>query len=226
MDNNINRNNIASFLLFVLLLSPAVLVAGNGNDVAVSLLDKAVKVMRDDAGVRMDFTYAVSDADGEVLFSDNGYFCLGRSADVQAAERYTLQMQQVRIWCNGERQWNFMEQTNEIYITAADSEEAQGLSPLHLMQLYKSGEYECSVEAVAADNVVTLASKAGTSEFSRIKVWLSAGNSRLVKLQMFTSDGNVAEIVIDAYKPHCSFDSSLFECPLSEYPDAEVVDMF
>ena len=214
------------FLLTLLVLPMAVLVAENGSDAAVSVLDKAVQVMKGDAGVSMEFTYTVSDANGDALFGDKGSFCLDKSNGAQAVDRYTLQMRQLRIWCNGERQWNYMSQTNEIYITAADSEEAQSLSPLYLMQLYKSGLYKCSSKSVADKNVVTLRSLDGSADFSEIKVWLSAKSSRLVKLEMHTADGNCARILIDGYKSGCSFESAVFECPINDYPDAEVIDMY
>ena len=222
MNNSINR--ICSLLL-VLLLLPAALVAGGDNGNAVALLDKAVEALRADAGVKMEFTYTACDGNGNALFADKGTFCLDKRDAAHAVERYTLLMQQLCVWNNGKCQWNYMAQTNEIYITSADSEEAQSLSPLYLMQLYKSGQYRCSAETGAQGSVVVLRSIDDASEFSEIKVFLSAGDVRLVKLQMLTSDGNSAVIVVDDYKHGCAFNDAIFECPLDEYPDAEVVDM-
>ena len=222
MNNGINR--IYSLLL-VLLLLPAALVAGGDNGNAVALLDKAVEALRADSGVTMEFSYTAYDGNGDVLFTDKGTFCLDKKNPAHAVERYALLMQQLRVWNNGKCQWNYMAQTNEIYITSADSEEAQNLSPLYLMQLYKSGQYRCSAESSAQGSVVVLRSIDDASEFIEIKVFLSAKTMRLVKLQMLTSDGNSAVIVVDDYKHGCTFNDAIFECPLNEYPDAEVVDM-
>ena len=227
LEMNIVYMNMKRLQLLLMLLLPlSLLFADNGKNLAVSVLDKAVQVMKSDAGVSMEFTYTVSDANGDALFNDKGYFCLDKNPEANTAERYTLQMQQLRIWCNGERQWNYMAQTNEIYITAADSEEAQSLSPLYLMQLYKSGLYQCSLQTVAGKDVITLRSTDSATDFTEIKVWLSTKNSRLTRLQMVTADGSCAQIVIDDYKSGCSFKSGMFECPIGEYRDAEVIDMF
>ena len=216
---------IKTHLLLLLMLLPTLLYAENGNDAAISLLDKAVEALRADAGVTMEFSYTAYDGNGDVLFTDKGTFCLDRRDAARAVERYALLMQQLRVWNNGKCQWNYMAQTNEIYITSADSEEAQNLSPLYLMQLYKSGQYRCSAESSAQGSVVVLRSIDDASEFIEIKVFLSAKTMRLVKLQMLTSDGNSAVIVVDDYKHGCTFNDAIFECPLNEYPDAEVVDM-
>ena len=217
---------IKTHLLLLLMLLPTLLNAENGNDAAISLLDKAVEALRADAGVTMEFSYTAYDGNGDVLFTDKGTFCLDKKNPAHAVERYALLMQQLRVWNNGACQWNYMAQTNEIYITSADSEEAQNLSPLYLMQLYKSGQYKCSIEAGSQGSVVVLSSINDASEFSEIKVFLSAKTMRLVKLQMLTSDGNSAVIVVDGYKHGCTFGDAVFECPLNEYPDAEVIDMF
>ena len=75
-------------LLMLLLLPASVLFADNGKNAAVSVLDKAVQVMKSDAGVSMEFTYTVSDADGDALFNDKGYFCLDKNSDANLCSEY------------------------------------------------------------------------------------------------------------------------------------------
>ena len=60
---NMPKKNIVSMymkrlqvLLMLLLLPASVLFADNGKNAAVSVLDKAVQVMKSDAGVSMEFT--------------------------------------------------------------------------------------------------------------------------------------------------------------------------
>jgi outer membrane lipoprotein-sorting protein len=190
------------------------------------MLDKAVEKIKSGAGVQMDFVFEQIDAaSGNILATDKGLFCIDNNTTADAMQRFSLQMEQLKIWCNGERQWNYMAQTNEIYVTAANSEEAQGLSPVYIMQLYKTGEYNCTLETVADKHIITLASTNDEAEFVNVIVSINAKTLRIVEIVLVGRDNNRTAIKVKNYKPGSVFDSTLFECPIGEYPDAEVIDM-
>lgn len=223
MEQQIIRRLKLSMLLAMIL--PTMLFADDNKSVAVTLLDKAVEAIKADVGVQMDFTYEFSDANGDVHVTDKGFFCVDNCPENKDIQLYTLQMQQMKIWCNGKKQWNYMAQTNEVYLTAANSDEAQSLSPLYLMQLYKSGDYNCSADAKSGNSVVTLTSANEETEFNKIFVTLDTKTLHLERITLVDRDGNSIEIVINAYKSDCKFESHLFEFPANEYSDAELIDM-
>ena len=92
---------------------PLFAVAQNG---AVAMLDKAVAVIKSDAAVQMDYDYTVYDDDDVIVYSDNGTMRLDN-------DRYSLIMENMKVWCNGKVQWSYMKDIDEVYITDADSEE-------------------------------------------------------------------------------------------------------
>lgn len=209
------------FLLMVLWM-PAVLIAGEKE--AVAVLDATVARIKADAGVQMDFKYTVYDADGSLLFADKGAFSMDDNSDGQKEQRYALLLEQMKIWCDGNRQWNYLADTNEIYITPAGSEEAQNFSPIYLMELYKNG-YSCSLKEDGGKSVVTLVATDDENEFDEVEVHVDKATSRPVKLLLNMGDNGYTEIAISNYRAGCTFDKMLFVCPIEKFPGVEVIDM-
>lgn len=208
--------------LILLLMLPLALYAD--NDKAVKVLDTAVAKLKSDTGVQMEFVYSVFDADASLQFSEKGILLIDSDRLVKGKECFALLLEQLKIWCNGTAQWNYSGQTNEIYITDADSEEAQNLSPIYIMQLYKNG-YGCSMKEEAKRCVITLLPVDAEREFSQVVVTIEKESLKPVTIVLYMNGNGSAEIVMNNYKTGCAFNIKQFTCPLDEYPDAEVVDM-
>ena len=121
--------------LFLLLLLPFVGFSQQLD--ADALLDKVVETMKNDAPLQMDYSYTVYDDDGTVLLKDKGVMRL-------EGNRYSLVMDKMGVWCDGETQWSYMLDIDEVYITDAASDEAQNLSPLFIIENYRK---RCSKKA-------------------------------------------------------------------------------
>ncbi|MBO5807260.1 MAG: hypothetical protein J6Q98_03590, partial [Bacteroidaceae bacterium] len=102
-------------VILLLLLLPAMAFA---QSAAVEFLDKAVAAMKADAAVQMDYSSTVYDENGKAVQTDKGVMRLD-------GNRYSLLMDEMKVWCNGKVQWSYMSSVNEIYITDAASDEAQ-----------------------------------------------------------------------------------------------------
>ena len=190
---------------------------------ATDVLDAAIKKIKSDVGIRMNIEMTIYDVDGGVMYTDEGSLLVGNSVATKK-ERYVLLLENMKIWCNGTTQWNYMAQTNEIYITEADSEEAQTFSPVYLMQLYKQN-YDCSLRKEGGYNVVTLMSNNEDNEYKKIDIYINGHNSLLDKIELSMGQGGSTKIAITDYKSKCKFEKSQFVCPVKEFPDAEIVDM-
>ena len=122
-------------VILLLLLLPAMAFA---QSAAVEFLDKAVAAMKADAAVQMDYSSTVYDEDGKAVQTDKGVMRLD-------GNRYSLLMDEMKVWCNGNVQWSYMSSVNEIYITDAASDEAQNMSPLYIMEKFRDG-FDASME--------------------------------------------------------------------------------
>lgn len=203
-----------SFFIICLML-PLMLFAQ--TPAATALLEQAVKKIEADAAVQMTFAYTVYDNAGEEQFSDEGALKL-------AGGKYALHISPMRLWCDGETQWNYMASNNELYITQAGSDEAQIYNPVYLMGLYKEG-YDCEVKSVGGKKQVTLSATSADASFDKVEITLDAESLRPTAMTIFVAGQGYTKILINGYKPKCMFDARVYKCPVEDFPGVEIVDM-
>ena len=183
---------------------------------ADAVLDKALASIKADLPVRMDYDYKVFDDNTELLMNDKGVIYIDNN-------RYALLMQDMKVWCDGETQWSYMREINEVYITDAAADEAQNLSPLYVMEHYRDGY---SRSAVSKDGFTAVMLKAMNedSDVECVLLLISEENYRLVSMIISMPGQGAVEIDLDGYVAKCGVDD-VFTCPLDDFREAEVIDM-
>lgn len=200
--------------LFLLLLLP---FGGAAQQLdADALLDKVVATMKDDAPLQMDYSYTVYDDDNTVVLRDKGVMRLD-------GNRYSLVMDKMGVWCDGETQWSYMLDIDEIYITDASSDEAQNLSPLFIIENYRRG---CSKKVEIQDGVlfVTLQAIAG-GDIEKVLLDVNADDNRLKAMTVFMAGQGYVKVLLDKYQINCNFASDVYKCPVEELGASEIIDM-
>ena len=201
------------FLLLSMLQLPLFSQTTAGGTNAV--LDKAVAALKADVPVRMDYTYRVLDADGDVLQADKGVIYID-------GNRYALLMQDMKVWCDGATQWSYMREINEVYVTDAMSDEAQNLSPLYVMENYRNGRSVLS-SVKGGLRVVTL--QAADAGVESVVLHIADNNNRLVAMFINMPGQGCVEVTLDGYVSKCGVGDDTFVCPLDEFGEAEIIDM-
>ena len=183
---------------------------------ADALLDKVIHTMKADAPLQMDYSYTVYEDDNSIVMQDKGVMRL-------EGNRYSLIMDKMGLWCNGETQWSYMQEIDEIYITDAMSDEAQNLSPLFIMENYREG---CTKEVEIKDGKLTIVLHVpADSDIEKVVLSVDSGSSRLTAMDVFMRGQGYMEVKLDGYHKNCVFASDIYECPVKEYSTAEIVDM-
>ena len=182
-----------------------------------SVLDRAVDVLKNDAAVEMDYAYTVYDDDNEAVYNDRGVMKLDN-------ERYSLLMDEMKVWCDGKTQWSYMKEIDEVYITTADSDEAQNLSPLYIIEKYKK-EYSVTCAEKGVCRLVTMSAVDPDAEVSRVELLINNKDFRLAGIVIYMQSQGRVEVMLDNYKAKCNFGKKEYECPLEEFSTAEIVDM-
>lgn len=200
--------------LFLLLLLPFVVFSQQLD--ADALLDKVVETMKNDAPLQMDYSYTVYDDDGTVLLKDKGVMRL-------EGNRYSLVMDKMGVWCDGETQWSYMLDIDEVYITDAASDEAQNLSPLFIIENYRKG---CSKKAEMQNGMllVTLQSVDG-GEIEKVLLGVDAEDNRLKTMTIFMAGQGYIDVLLDKYQINCIFASDVYKCPIEELDASDIIDM-
>ena len=183
---------------------------------ASAVLDKALAGLKKSLPVRMDYDYEVFDVDGEQLQSDKGIIYIDNN-------RYALLMQDMKVWCDGEVQWSYMREVDEIYVTDADSDEAQNLSPLYIMEYYREG---CSASAVSEGGAVavTLKSMSG-GDVESVQLFIRESDYRLVSMVISMPGQGSVLVKLDGYVANCGVGDKVFKCPVDEFAGCEIIDM-
>ena len=204
------------FFVFLAMLQLP-LFAQNEEVDADIVLDKALANIKADLPVRMDYDYKVFDDNTELLLNDKGIIYIDDN-------RYALLMQDMKVWCDGETQWSYMREINEVYITDAAADEAQNLSPLYVMEHYREG---FSRSAVSKDGFTAVMLKAMNedSDVECVLLLISEENYRLFSMIISMPGQGAVEIDLDGYVAKCGVDDDVFTCPLDDFREAEVIDM-
>ena len=203
-------------LLIFLLLLPFLALAQSSD--AAALLDKVSATIKADAALQMDYTYTIYDEDDAVLYKDKGTMKLCDS-------KYMLDMENMKVWCDGKTQWSYMKDIDEVYITAADSEEAQNLSPLYIMEMYRDNSSLAMTELSDGAVLVTMAMLDVDADINRLELFVNAGTSRLTGMFVYMPGQGCVEVQLDNYVPRCKFADKTYVCPVDRFPTAEIVDM-
>ena len=204
-------------LLFLVLAMLQLPLFAQSADEANVVLDKALAALKADAPVCMDYTYRVVDEDGELLQDDKGVIYVDGG-------RYALLMQDMKVWCDGVTQWSYMREVDEIYVTDADSEEAQNLSPLYVMEHYREG---FSVSAVNEAGVVAVTLKPvdADSDVECVQLFILEDGYRLSAMVISMPGEGGVLVELDGYIADCGVGDEIFVCPLDNFQTAEVIDM-
>ena len=187
---------------------------------AEKLLDKAVSLIKSDSGVQMNFSITLLDSSGDDMFKDDGVLKI-------AGERFTLLTDEMKLWCDGETQWSYISQNNEIYISEPNADDARAFSPLHIMELYKSG-FKSEVDKAASKpnaDAVVLTSVARGNEIKKVSILLDKRINLPSSMDVKYENGTSAKIVVNTYKQGCKFSVKDFRCRVKDFRGAEVVDM-
>ncbi len=204
-------------LLSVLAMLQLPLFAQMSAADANAVLDKALSVLKADLPVRMDYVYDVLDDERESLQGDKGVIYID-------SDRYALLMQDMKVWCDGSTQWSYMREVDEVYVSDADSDEAQNLSPLYVMEHYREG---CSVSATSGDGVVTvhLRALAADAGVENVDLVISKNNYRLLSMVIAMPGQGSVEVALDGYVAKCGVGDDVFKCPLEQFTTSEIIDM-
>ena len=184
---------------------------------ANAVLDKALASLKSDLPVRMDYDYEVLDDDGEMLQGDKGIIYIDNN-------RYALLMQDMKVWCDGATQWSYMREVDEVYVTDANSDEAQSLSPLYIMEHCRDGH---SVSATSKGGVVTVALQAlgEDSGVDSVLLLIRESDYRLVSMVISMPGQGSVQVDLDGYLPGCGAGDDVFKCPLDQFGASEIIDM-
>lgn len=211
------RNKLSTLLL--LLTTTICMQAQHTSD---AVLKSIAEKLEKDCCITADLT----------LTDNTSYAVLGSNTKGTlriSKECFVIDVALFRLWFDGSTLWsmNTMNGYEEIYITTPDKDEEALFNPLNIFRQ-------------PGLTVTKNADKEGLKSISLTSQRLVIGDinlqieilynpetyriEKIVGMDRFNQSQNIA-IAINNYKSGLKLDKEAFQCPTSNYPDAEIVDM-
>lgn len=185
------------------------------------VLDKTSEVFRKAGGIEVGFTVKIL-AKGQA----NGLLV----GDIRLkGEKFFLKTTDALTWFDGETQWSYLVESEEVNISNPTSEELQGINPYALLSMYEQGfVYELGKTRTYRGRSiyeVILTASDKHKEMSRIVLYVTRDTYQPLYIVAELNNGSSTEITITNYKEGLKFADSLFVFDRKQYPRAEIIDL-
>lgn len=208
-------------LILSLLLITAVGYA-QSSEKAESILNKASKIFEQSDGVRLSFTILPDTPDGDIFDAQEGVAYIKK-------DKFKLDMPYSSTWFNGSTQWVLLKDANEVNISNPTPEEAISISPLGLLNMYKTnfklkepiegnfnGKATIEIEMIPINK---------SQEFECLIITLDKNTNSVVMVKFRTRDGSKSKLIISDYSSNNKFTNDLFQFNKDNHPGVEIIDL-
>ena len=209
-------------LMFALWATLAPLSAGAQTKEARALLDKTAEAFRKAGGVEIAFGMkAYTDGKPE-----------GESAGVirLKGEKFRLEVPGNLTWFDGETQWTYVEENEEVNVSTPTDEELRSINPYTFIYMYREG-FDCRLGEKKAQGgriaqEVVLTATDPKQDLASVTLLIEAGTYRPLSIRLEQrGTKTVSEITVTAYRTGQRYADKDFTFNPSDYPDAEVIDL-
>lgn len=194
--------------LWMLVLLPFYLGAQTDKK-AEEVLDKALSKLSGTSGVRADF-----------VGTENGFLLL-------KGEKFYLKSGGIQSWYDGNTQWSYVADTEEVNISHPTHEELQGINPYLILMRYKT-DFDYSYKGAQTRNgvkgheILLTPKHSGNREVVRVFI---SQNHQPLAIKMEQDGRTLSEINVINYQTNQKLEDGMFRFNKSLYPNAEIIDM-
>lgn len=194
-------------LFFLLMLT--LFLSAQQDTKAKNILDKTVEKYNQSKGISVIFGGSQS---GKLLLK---------------GEKFQLTTQDVTTWFDGQTQWSYLKQNEEVNISTPTPEELRAINPYAWLSLYKQGfNYRYS-------GVKTREGKQGheivltpqTKQDIQSITLLIGSDYEPIYIGILPTEGQMQEFIVHNYRTQLNLNDNAFRFDKSKYPNAEIIDM-
>ena len=194
-------------LFFLLMLTLS--LSAQQDTKAKNILDKTVEKYNQSKGISVIFGGSQS---GKLLLK---------------GEKFQLTTQDVTTWFDGQTQWSYLIQNEEVNISTPTPEELRAINPYAWLSLYKQGfNYRYS-------GVKTREGKQGheivltpqTKQDIQSITLLIGSDYEPIYIGILPTEGQMQEFIVHNYRTQLNLNDNAFRFDKSKYPNAEIIDI-
>lgn len=215
-----NKKLILSSLIlaFGVLLSP--LFAQTTNIDGNEILKKAATAYKDDGTVTLDFTMTSKQKDDNESYEEEGKATM-------VGQKFKIIIPQATIWFDGETQWVYVADSDEVNITNPEDSELRTMNPEFLFDTAKSGyqimnSRETDLNGQQAYLIEMKPNK--MNDLADINIVVSKKDYRVMEITIIDNDAE-NKFTVKNYKTQIDQAPNFYKFNPDDYPDAEIVDL-
>ena len=193
------------------------------DEEAKRILDEVSAKTRSYQTISADFTFTMDNKEMNIHEENKGSIQL-------KGKKYLVNLPDVgmKIYSDGVSVWNYMEDGNQVTISAIDSENNELMDPSALFNLYEQGFDSKYIGEKKINNKIfhelELYPNEDEHEVSKISLLVDKSKMMISSATLFGTDDNLYKINIIDFKTNVDLPDSYFEFNAGEYDDLEVID--
>lgn len=201
-------------LFFLLLMLPCVLVAQDQK--AKSILDQLSKKTKSYASIEAKFTNTFYSTVTDINEKQSGTLFL-------KDDSYRLEMEAQTIICDGETNWIYLEDEEEVNITEIDDEENE-LNPSKIFTIYENGyKYKFVKEDNKNYQIDLFPNESGP--FLKVELFIDKTKMQISSFTMIDKQGSQYKYDIDSFITNKEMSNDFFVFKTADYPNVDVIDL-
>ncbi|VAW23060.1 hypothetical protein MNBD_BACTEROID01-2441 [hydrothermal vent metagenome] len=134
----------------------------------------------------------------------------------------------MQVFCDGKTVWNYMEDSNQVTITAVDEEGHELLDPSSIFEIYKQGfSYKFVKEQTVKGKAlyfIDLFPESDEEDFTKIRIAIEKKRMMIHSAVTYSKDGNTYGIMVTKISTNQPMDDKQFVFDPAKYKDIEVID--
>jgi outer membrane lipoprotein-sorting protein len=188
------------------------------NQVAKKVLDKLSATTRSYENISVEFDFILENKSQNVKEIQQGTLVL-------AGDKFQLTMDSQTIINNGEIQWIYLAEMNEVQIMKYDPEESM-MSPNKLFTIYEEGYKYAYIGAESRIGkrlqIIDLFPK-DIREFIKINIAVDAAKNQLERITIHDKNGGTYTYLIKSFRSNTAIKPFIFN--IANFPSIEVIDL-
>ena len=200
--------------ILILIFFPFFIFAQNNK--AKSILDLLSKKTKSFSSIKAEFTNTFSSTITDLNESQSGTIYLKDNS-------YKLELESQIIISDGETNWIYLIDEEEVNITEIDDEENE-LNPSKIFTIYEEGYNYKFIKEDSNGYQINLFPKE-ISPFSKVELFINKHKMQISSFIMIDKQGSHYKYVIDSFKTNIELNNDFFIFKTSEYPDIDIIDL-
>ena len=189
------------------------------DEIAKNILDKLSTVTKSYSNITIGFDFNFNNPNLNIKEKQSGFL-------IMENDSFLLEMEEHIVFNNGETQWIYLRDMNEVQIIKHNPEDEM-MSPKNLFTIYEKGyKYTYVNEEVKNKkqlHTIYLFPKESNS-FVKIELTINTTDYQIQRIILFDKDGGTYTYLITSFQTNNKTLKSFTFNP-EEYPDIEIIDL-